>query len=204
MVDKYIPATRSSTPDPIADYLIEADPFFDDFDEDDMFRSDSNKHQVPDALPPENDDNELLQHPPSLPNPSQPVPDDLEGGDPIDDDIRTEFHTHSGRKAKTARFEDYGRSADDADKRYSARYSGPEFYPWSPFALRLDFELAELILEASLNKAQTEKFISLMHRCSLGVEKFTIANHKDLQETWGKSSTKSTAVSVLKATVVVH
>jgi hypothetical protein len=105
------------------------------------------------------------------------------------DDIRTEFHPNSGRPTQTAHFADYGHRQESA--RHTFR---PPKKPWRPFRTRLDFEVAELILETAMNAKQTTTLISLLQRCAMGIEKFTIHSHDDLQQTWEQSSVKSVQV----------
>ena len=62
------------------------------------------------------------------------------------DDIRTEFHPNSGQPTQTAHFADYGHRQELA--RHTFR---PPKKPWRPFRTRLDFEVAELILETAMN-----------------------------------------------------
>ncbi|KAG1861504.1 hypothetical protein DFJ58DRAFT_715418 [Suillus subalutaceus] len=61
----------------------------------------------------------------------------------------------------------------------------PNKRPWAPFKSRLEFELAELALEACLNNEQTDRLIRLCNRCISQQEKFTFQNHKDIRDRWG-------------------
>lgn len=108
------------------------------------------------------------------------------------DDIRTEFHPHSNQRTRVEHFDDYGR--EDASARRSFQ---PKKKPWRPFRTRLDFEVAELVLETAMNSKQITTLISLLQRCALGAEKFTIHSYKDLQKTWEQSSVKSVGVWVI-------
>jgi hypothetical protein len=70
--------------------------------------------------------------------------------------------------------------------------------PWHPFHSRLDFEIAELSLNAHLNKADTENLLSIIRRCIETPEQFTLSSHKDLSEYWdlARSMTDSVSKSV--------
>jgi hypothetical protein len=126
----------------------------------------------------------------SLPAPSQP-PTELDESS-IDirfDDIRTEFHPASGKEPVIAHFEDYGRAEEFA---YN---DPPSQQPWAPFESRLDFEIAELILLAALNKEQTTTLISLLKHVANGAEEFTLRSHDDIKKKWEKASDICTKVS---------
>jgi hypothetical protein len=70
--------------------------------------------------------------------------------------------------------------------------------PWHPFCSRLDFEIAELSLNAHLSKADTENLLSIIRRCIESPEQFTLWSHKDLSEYWdlARSMTDSVSKSV--------
>ena len=125
----------------------------------------------------------LLAHP-------QPLTELAESG--IDlrfDDIQTEFHPASGKEPVITHFEDYGHAEEFA---YN---DPPNQQPWAPFESRLDFEIAELILLAALNKEQTTTFISLLKRVAKGTEEFTLRSHDDIKKKWEKASDICTKVS---------
>ncbi|KAJ3509195.1 hypothetical protein NLJ89_g5347 [Agrocybe chaxingu] len=75
------------------------------------------------------------------------------------DSIQTEFHPHSGLKAKIESFEEYGGTTNTA-------VPPPTHVPWSPFESRADFEFAELALEAALTHDQVDRL--LRHSLVLG------------------------------------
>jgi len=70
--------------------------------------------------------------------------------------------------------------------------------PWHPFRSRLDFEIAELSLNAHLSKADTENLLSIIRQCIETPEQFTLSSHKDLSEYWdlARSMTESVSKSV--------
>ena len=79
-------------------------------------------------------------------------------------------------------------------QRYAAvsRVTPPQ-KPWKPFRSRLDFEVAELALNASLSKDLTETLIRIVRRAAS--ERFTLSNYKDIKNTWEAASEQLTQVS---------
>lgn len=74
-------------------------------------------------------------------------------------DIKVEYHPRSGRQPQFFSFDEYKSNFQDLDSVDIP--VDPE--PWKPFRSRLDFELAELILDTHMNKNQTNELISLIH-----------------------------------------
>ncbi|KAG2085141.1 hypothetical protein BD769DRAFT_1681808 [Suillus cothurnatus] len=75
------------------------------------------------------------------------------------DDIRCEYHPSSGIPPEVHAFEDFKRRPTPLAS------IPPNKHPWAPFKSRLEFELAELALEACLNNEQTDRLIRLCNRC---------------------------------------
>jgi len=67
--------------------------------------------------------------------------------------------------------------------------------PWLPFRSRLDFEIAELALNAHLSKADTEHLLSIIQRCIQDPEQFTLQGHKDIAEYWDLARSTADGVS---------
>jgi len=67
--------------------------------------------------------------------------------------------------------------------------------PWHPFRSRLDFEIAELALNAHLSKADTERLLSIIQRCIQDPEQFTLQGHKDITEYWDLARSTADGVS---------
>ena len=182
----FIAASRVSTPDPATEYIVGTDNLIQSFDE---------YPEAPDGIPDHNSPS--LPPSPTLSQPPSPPPTPFisfatttshERGD---DDIRTEYHTSSNRPPVTVRFEDYGRSQLASESRGSATSSRP----WKPFSQRIDYEVADLIHDAVMTKAQTNKLLSLMHRCA-GGEHLKLKNHSDVQKRWDQSTVHHTPVYV--------
>ena len=104
------------------------------------------------------------------------------------DSIKTEYHPHSGRPHRIEKFEDY-------TERNTTNTPSPPTNPWRPFQSKLDFEFAEVALEACLTKKQVEKLISIIQRCQTGEDQMNIGTHKQLRETWDEASSLLTPVS---------
>lgn len=63
--------------------------------------------------------------------------------------------------------------------------------PWDPFPTRTDFELAEVMLDAHLNRGQIERILSIIWKAMNGSEnsneatdRVTIQNTADLDNIW--------------------
>ncbi|KAF8164144.1 hypothetical protein K438DRAFT_2067539 [Mycena galopus ATCC 62051] len=65
--------------------------------------------------------------------------------------------------------------------------------PWRPFRSQLDFELAEFCEHNMLNKDSTGILISLIRRCILDPENFTLRSQSEVDELWDLASHKCTA-----------
>ena len=107
------------------------------------------------------------------------------------DDIRVEYHPQSGRETENFTISDFSHNHFPKPP-----MPDPDRDPWHPFHTLLDFELAELALEAALNKNQTERLIRLLRRAHYQREKFMIMNQSDLRATWDASGTCLTPVRI--------
>ncbi|TFK39111.1 hypothetical protein BDQ12DRAFT_698231 [Crucibulum laeve] len=92
------------------------------------------------------------------------------------DDIKTEYHPNSGRPTTVKAFSEFGKQQEAKPK----LPCDPE--PWRPFKSRSDFEFSELVLDAALNKKQTNRLIQLINRCMKGDDDFTIRNHEEMKQ----------------------
>lgn len=114
---------------------------------------------------------------------------ELPPSEPQIDDIRTEYHPRSGRAPVIASFEQFGKTETLVDTEPPVNMC-----PWTPFRTRLDFEMAEFILDAALNERQTKTLFSLLDRVAGKYEEFTITNHDDLKNMWKLASKKCVEV----------
>ncbi|KIK46880.1 hypothetical protein CY34DRAFT_21734 [Suillus luteus UH-Slu-Lm8-n1] len=94
-----------------------------------------------------------------------------------EDDIQVQYHPNSQRPTQVFHFEDYGHGP-----------GAPT--PWYPFRTRIDFEFAELVLEAALTHQQMDRLFDLVRRTKS--EQFTLRNRKDVRDTWDAASFKLT------------
>lgn len=107
------------------------------------------------------------------------------------DDIKVVHHPKSGIPTQVHAFGDF--------KRHPAHHSSwsapePDAQPWRPFKSRLEFDIAEIALEAALNNAQTDRLLDICRRCARKSEKFTFQNHKDIRAKWDAASQRVTGV----------
>ena len=98
--------------------------------------------------------------------------------DPLLDDIKIEYHPQSGKPTRVYHFEDFTTSSENT----ANMPIDPE--PWKPFRSRLDFKIAELILNTHMNKSQTNQLLSLVHQCIQRPSEFTLENNTDLECIW--------------------
>jgi hypothetical protein len=117
----------------------------------------------------------------SIDTPASPVDSELE-----QDDIKVVFHPSTGIPNQLYRFDDYcGTESTAAHPGHTSSLPPVDgSRPWRPFRTKLDFELAEVMLDAHMNGAQTERLLSLIHQAVLDPESFTLANLKDLSHIW--------------------
>ncbi|KAI0029063.1 hypothetical protein K488DRAFT_57253, partial [Vararia minispora EC-137] len=100
------------------------------------------------------------------------------------DDIRTEYHPRSGRVTETVHFEDYGR-------KQTLPIPVPSAEPWKPsFKTREDFELAEIMLEASMNETLSDRLLKIFRSCAEDRGKVTFRNYSDVKQSWEHASTR--------------
>ena len=126
---------------------------------------------------------------PELNSSPETVSAPISEADPQLDDICTEYHPNSGWQSVTTPFDQYGcEQPTNADPPLNEK-------PWMPFQTRLDFEIAELILDSALNKEQTNRLISLLNRCAGPAETFTVRSHSELVKYWDLASNKCVKVS---------
>jgi len=94
------------------------------------------------------------------------------------DDIKCEHHPGSGMAPEVHTFDHF--------KCHSTPLTStpPDKCPWAPFKSLLEFEIAEIALEACLNNEQTDYLIKLCNRCASQQEKFTFQSHKDICNRW--------------------
>ena len=75
-------------------------------------------------------------------------------------DIVIEYHPHSERDTRVLSPEEFKASLSDD----SEPTKPPDDEPWRPFHSREDFEFAELVRDAALNRTQIDRLIKLVQR----------------------------------------
>jgi len=106
----------------------------------------------------------------------------------IIDDIKVEYHPSSGRQTEIHHFGDYKQSNSEPVPLDNTT-------PWWPFSSRLDFEFAELVHEAALNKKQIDRLIGLFHKSSEdNSQRLSFKSHSDVQASWHAASERLTPV----------
>lgn len=106
------------------------------------------------------------------------------------DDIQVEHHPHSQLPSTIHRFAEFSRS------RPTEEHTPRNNSPWEPFRTRLDFEVAEIALEAAMTKDQTNRLLDLFHRSATGNDSFTLHNHDEVRSLWDLASQRYTRVSI--------
>ncbi|KAI0777095.1 hypothetical protein BC629DRAFT_1736243 [Irpex lacteus] len=109
----------------------------------------------------------LLSPPPRAPNtpPTPPqrvastsIPPPNISNTPGIDDIRVEYHPKSIHKTVIYPFDEY------RQQRPTSGFAATMEEPWTPFETREDFELAEIIHEARMSHALTERLLKLINK----------------------------------------
>jgi len=174
----------------------------------------------PDLGEPENSDNDepaefgpLNRHEPisNLDPLRFTIPDANVGPDRVHnpDDIMISRHPSSGRDTpEFLPFDEYCSSKFDSESGDGPTSDSDDILlpesvkskqPWKPFRTRLDFEVAEVMLSAHMNKRQTETTIQLFNRVK-GTDRndsdFTLVNYSDLSLIWDHArTTRASGVS---------
>lgn len=110
--------------------------------------------------------------------------------------IRVEYHPKSEKEPAHFPFYNFtsDRAADITDSQQLADTPVDE-KPWRPFSSRLDFEIADLILETHMNSNQTDRLLSLIRKCISEPHTLTLVDDKDVKSTWDAArKTRTTEV----------
>ena len=71
----------------------------------------------------------------------------------------------------------------------------PDEKPWRPFHSREDFEFAELVHNAALNRNQIDALVKLIRQCEKSPGSFTFEGFQDVEKSWKDASKLLTPVS---------
>jgi len=102
-------------------------------------------------------------------------------------EFKTEFHPRSRRVPIYQSYE-----AFRVQSRTPRHVEDPA--PWRPFRTASDFEFAELVLDASLNKRQVEILLGLIARVAQGAAQVTLKNDAELRKTCDTAGEELTPV----------
>lgn len=103
--------------------------------------------------------------------------------------FQVEYHPNSGLPSQTMNYYDYIEATNASSP------SSTQKKPWWPyFNSRDDFELAELMLEASLTQRQCNKLLDIIQRCSKGLGSVSLSNYSDVQSRWQNAASLLTSV----------
>jgi len=110
-------------------------------------------------------------------------------------DIKISYHPASKRLEQRFGINENMPSASVSASTGSQSSAAAPEAPWHPFRSRLDFEIAQLSLNAHLSKADTEHLLSIIRQCIETPEQFTLSSHKDLSEYWDMARSMTDSVS---------
>ena len=109
-----------------------------------------------------------------------------------DGDIVIEYHPHSEKGTRILGPQEF----KDSLNHHSDPIVAPaDDQPWQPFSTREDFDFAELIHDAKLNRKQTERLIKLIQRCQDAPGSFTLQKYNDLQKVLSRAANLLTQVT---------
>jgi len=103
------------------------------------------------------------------------------------DDIKVEFHPHSGKPTQIFSFDNFTRLASHSDPVVQIQEENrpnTRRPPWHPFTTRTDFELAELMLDAHLNENQCNTLLKIVNSVAPQSKELTISTTQHLSSTW--------------------
>jgi hypothetical protein len=103
------------------------------------------------------------------------------------DTFKTEYHPKSGRTTTIETFSTFGHKQDQ-------QLPIIDEEPWQPFSCHADFEFAELVHNAALNKDHTDELLQLIWRIAEGHAKLTFKSHHDVSLAWDRVAFHMTPV----------
>jgi hypothetical protein len=65
----------------------------------------------------------------------------------------------------------------------------PESEPWKPFISRDDFEFADAILQAGMNKQQVETILDIICRIKQSCSDLSFSTYNNMKMAWEKATT---------------
>jgi hypothetical protein len=120
---------------------------------------------------------------------------------PAGDYIRVEYHPNSKKAPITLSPEEFKSSSrGNTDKPVAPL----DQHPWRPFRTREDFELAELVHAAALNKDQVDTLVKLIKRCERNPGSLTFEGVQDVERSWEDTSKLLTPVRTFQCAISLH
>jgi hypothetical protein len=107
-------------------------------------------------------------------------------------DIVIRHHPKSGKNELTLSPEQYKEFKYNRSK--SVEEPPPDEDPWLPFGSREEFEFAELVHNAKLNKKQIKKLLNIIHRTKKNPDSFWMRSYQDLKNSLNDASKLLTTV----------
>ncbi|KAN0141533.1 hypothetical protein V8E53_000778 [Lactarius tabidus] len=104
--------------------------------------------------------------------------------------IRTEYHTKSGKSARTCHIN------DPSFHTSLTLQPPPNHDPWSPFfAMCEDFLVLEFLLEAAVNADLANKLLAIFELCQAGKGRVMLSKFSQVKAAWEHASVQLTPVS---------
>jgi len=126
-----------------------------------------------------------------------PYADELKDNNVQQGDIKIIYHPNARLPNRYLTADAY-REECETFRRLSNGAEKRSHSPWSPFQSRLDYEVAQLMLEAGMNKAFVDRMIRLFHRCKAASkdDDFTLEGYDHVRKLWDLAAHKCTSVRV--------
>lgn len=117
-------------------------------------------------------------------NPDIAARRELGNRSPILDDFKVESHPRAQKPTQYFTYENYTTSNPSVNPSVPQQHSNAQGKPWAPFVKRLDFEVAEFMKQAGLNRKQMNSLLSLITDIRQQPKEFTLVDAKHVREMW--------------------
>ncbi|PPQ74821.1 hypothetical protein CVT26_005455 [Gymnopilus dilepis] len=94
-------------------------------------------------------------------------------------DIRIEYHPSTEQPPDTYSFDQYCSFPQEPAPPFVVDKT-----PWRPFRTKIDFEVAEIMLDGHLNRRQIARMIDLIQKIAANPESFTLENESEHEKIW--------------------
>ncbi|KAN0128290.1 hypothetical protein V8E53_013874 [Lactarius tabidus] len=110
--------------------------------------------------------------------------------------IRTEYHSKSGKSARTCRIN------DPSFHTSSTLQPPPNHDPWSPFfAMHEDFLVSEFLIEAAVNADLANKLLAIFELCQAGKGRVTLSKFSQVKAAWERTLVQLTPFELSRVDV---